>query len=188
MEVDKPYDPQVHLKSSDGTLFVTTLKCIKTSETISEMFENIGGDVENIGVIPLQNVDSPTLELVIKWIEHHKDAPQPSSEEIKDKTADTIDQWDENFLEIDLDQLYSLVSRCHSTYRGNFTGLFLLSQITAANYLNIPQLLWLTTRKIAMMIKNKSPQDIRTLFNIENDWTPQELENVQKENQWCEEK
>ena len=61
-------------------------------------------------------------------------------------------------------------------------------QITAANYLESPQLLWLTTRKIAYMIKGKSPEEIRTIFNIENDWTPQELEAVQKENQWCEEK
>jgi len=38
------------------------------------------------------------------------------------------------------------------------------------------------------MIKGKSPEEIRTIFNIENDWTPQELEAVQKENQWCEEK
>lgn len=61
-------------------------------------------------------------------------------------------------------------------------------QITASNYLNIPGLLWLTTREVAYMIKGKSPEEIRTLFNIENDWTVAELEQVQKENQWCEEK
>lgn len=38
------------------------------------------------------------------------------------------------------------------------------------------------------MIKGKSPEEIRQLFNIENDWTQAELEAVQKENQWCEEK
>jgi S-phase kinase-associated protein 1 len=38
------------------------------------------------------------------------------------------------------------------------------------------------------MIKGKSPEDIRNLFGIENDWSPGELEQIQKENQWCEEK
>jgi S-phase kinase-associated protein 1 len=38
------------------------------------------------------------------------------------------------------------------------------------------------------MIKGKSPEEIRQLFGIENDWTQSELEMVQKENQWCEEK
>lgn len=61
-------------------------------------------------------------------------------------------------------------------------------QITASNYLNIPGLLWLTTREVAYMMKGKSPEEIRQLFKIENDWTPAELEQVQKENQWCEEK
>jgi S-phase kinase-associated protein 1 len=54
--------------------------------------------------------------------------------------------------------------------------------------LNIPGLLWLTTREVAYMIKGKSPEEIRQKFNIANDWTPAELEQVQKENQWCEEK
>jgi S-phase kinase-associated protein 1 len=188
MEVDSPSDPAVHLKSSDGTLFQTTLKSIKMSGTIKDMLDHIDDGIENIGVIPLQNVDSTTLVQVIKWIEHHKNTPQPTSEEIKDKTADTIDEWDENYLqELDLDNLYDLVRRYNHLHSHALT-YFTITQITAANYLNIPQLLWLTTRKIAMMIKNKSPQEIRTLFNIENDWTAQELENVQKENQWCEEK
>jgi S-phase kinase-associated protein 1 len=34
----------------------------------------------------------------------------------------------------------------------------------------------------------KTPEEIRQLFNIPNSWTAAELEQVQKENQWCEEK
>lgn len=37
------------------------------------------------------------------------------------------------------------------------------------------------------MIKGKDPEEIRQLFDIENDWTPEELENVQRENSYCEE-
>ncbi|XP_070492837.1 S-phase kinase-associated protein 1-like [Chironomus tepperi] len=156
----------IKLRSSDGNSFTTSLKCVKMCGTLKEMLLTL--DSVDIDEIPLHNVDSITLEKVIRWLEHHKNEPQPSSEDIKDKTAETIDDWDESFLDVELNQLYEM--------------------ITAANYLEIPQLLWLTTRKIAYMIKGKSPEEIRTIFNIENDWTPQELEAVQKENQWCEEK
>lgn len=60
-------------------------------------------------------------------------------------------------------------------------------QITACNFLSLPGLLWLTTREIAYMIKGKDPEEIRQLFGIENDWTPDELEKVQRENAYCEE-
>ena len=44
----------------------------------------------------------------------------------------------------------------------------------AANYLDIKSLLELACARVASMIKNKSVQEIRTFFNIENDFTPEE--------------
>ena len=38
------------------------------------------------------------------------------------------------------------------------------------------------------MIKGKNPEEIRKTFNIENDFTPSEQEELRKENEWCEEK
>jgi S-phase kinase-associated protein 1 len=34
----------------------------------------------------------------------------------------------------------------------------------------------------------KTPEQIRTTFNIKNDFTPEEEEQVRKENEWCEER
>lgn len=75
--------------------------------TLKEMLITL--DSSDIDEIPLQNVDGVTLEKVVTWLEKHKDEPQPTSDEIKDKTADTIDEWDESFLEVELQQLYDLV-------------------------------------------------------------------------------
>lgn len=38
------------------------------------------------------------------------------------------------------------------------------------------------------MIKGKTPEEIRKTFNIKNDFTPSEEEQVRKENEWSEEK
>ncbi|KYN17851.1 S-phase kinase-associated protein 1 [Trachymyrmex cornetzi] len=43
-------------------------------------------------------------------------------------------------------------------------------------------------KTIANMIKGKTPEEIRKTFNIENDFTASEEEQVRKENGWCEKK
>ncbi|KAA8532009.1 hypothetical protein F0562_006849 [Nyssa sinensis] len=57
--------------------------------------------------------------------------------------------------------------------------------VKAANYLNIKSLLDLTCQTVADMIKGKTPEEIRKTFNIKNDFTPEEEEEVRRENQWA---
>ena len=38
---------------------------------------------------------------------------------------------------------------------------------------------------VANMIKGKTPEEIRKTFNIRNDFTPEEEEEVRRENQWA---
>lgn len=64
-------------------------------------------------------------------------------------------------------------------------SLFWCFQNQAANYLNIKSLLDLTCQTVADMIKGKTPEEIRKTFNIKNDFTPEEEEEVRRENQWA---
>lgn len=50
--------------------------------------------------------------------------------------------------------------------------------LQAANYLDIKGLLDVTCKTVANMIKGKSPEEIRKTFNIKNDFTPAEEEQV----------
>jgi S-phase kinase-associated protein 1 len=43
----------------------------------------------------------------------------------------------------------------------------------------------LTCQTVAHMIKGKTAEEIRTTFNIKNDFTPEEEEEVRRENQWA---
>ena len=65
----------------------------------------------------------------------------------------------------------------------------ILSAISIINFSNTFQgLLDFTCKTVANMIKGKTPEEIRKTFNIKNDFTPSEEEQVRKENEWCEEK
>jgi S-phase kinase-associated protein 1 len=67
---------------------------------------------------------------------------------------------------------------------GDMDTLFKI--ILGANFLDIPRLLDLGCKHVANMIKGKKTEEIRKTFNIENDFTEEEEEQVRKENEWCE--
>ena len=71
----------------------------------------------------------------------------------------------------------------------NFVSIVLLggcySYFQAANFLNIKGLLDLTCKTVADMMTGKSLPEIRKMFHIINDYTPEEEEQVRKENQWA---
>ena len=50
--------------------------------------------------------------------------------------------------------------------------------LQAANYLDIKGLLDVTCKTVANLIKGKTPDEIRKTFNIKNDFTPAEEEQV----------
>lgn len=77
-----------------------------------------------------------------------------------------MSEWDAAFVSVEQELLFEL--------------------ILAANYMDIRPLLDLTCSKVASMIKGKTPEDIRRTFNIENDFTPDEENQVREENKWCE--
>lgn len=50
--------------------------------------------------------------------------------------------------------------------------------------MNVKGLLDLTCQTVADMIKGKTTEEIREAFNIENDFTPEEEEEIRRKNMW----
>ncbi|KAF0298438.1 S-phase kinase-associated protein 1 [Amphibalanus amphitrite] len=159
----------IKLQSSDGEVFEVDVEVAKASVVIKTMLEDLGVDEGEEEIVPLPNVNAAILRKVLQWASHHKDdPPQPEDDENKQKRTDDISSWDADFLKVDQGTLFEL--------------------ILAANYLDIKGLLDVTCKTVANMIKGKTPEEIRKTFNIKNDFTPIEEEQVRKENEWCEEK
>ncbi|XP_058181382.1 SKP1-like protein 1 [Rhododendron vialii] len=108
--------------------------------------------------VPVPNVDGKTLAMVMEYCQKHAD-----SESYKDD--EQLKTYDAEFLDTDQEVLFRL--------------------LLAANYLDVRELLDATCQKVADMIKGYTPEEIRKTFKIANDFTPEEEEEVRKENAWA---
>ncbi|KAJ8477501.1 hypothetical protein OPV22_021228 [Ensete ventricosum] len=153
----------ITLRSSDGEVFEVEEAVAMESQTIKHMIED---DCADNG-IPLPNVTSKILAKVVEYCKKHVDAAarSSSSDDAPSVTEVDLKTWDADFVKVDQATLFDL--------------------ILAANYLNIKGLLDLTCQTVADMIKGKTPEEIRKTFNIKNDFTPEEEEEVRRENQWA---
>ncbi|KAF8684609.1 Skp1 family, dimerization domain [Rhizoctonia solani] len=113
--------------------------------------------------VSLPNVNAATFQKIVEYCEHHKDDVIPPPQEVDSFTNHigfgsiqpiNIDDWDRRFMQVEEKMIFDI--------------------ILAANYLDIKPLLDLGTKTIGELIKGKSPEEIRRLLNIANDFTPEE--------------
>uniref|UniRef100_A0A1A9WZ39 S-phase kinase-associated protein 1 n=1 Tax=Glossina brevipalpis TaxID=37001 RepID=A0A1A9WZ39_9MUSC len=158
--------PNIKLESSDGEIFDVDVKIAKCSGTIRTMLEDCGMEDNVNAIVPLLNVNSAILRKILVWADHHKDDPLPAEDD-ENKRTYHISLWDADFVKVDQSTLFDL--------------------ILAANYLDIKSLLHVTCKTVANMMEGKTPEMIRKFFNIPNDFTPAEKEQLGAENEWSEE-
>ncbi|KAI9506239.1 hypothetical protein GGI25_002142 [Coemansia spiralis] len=157
----------VKLSSSDGREFEVNMKVATQSALIKNLLYDLG---ETDEAIPLPNVNGNVLEKIIEYCTHHMDDPPALNEEYDDlpKRSDDIEPWDEKFIDVDQELLFEI--------------------LLASNYMDIKPLLDLGCKTVANMIRNKSAEEIRKMFNIEEDFTEEEKEQIRRENEWAEDR
>ena len=98
----------------------------------------------------------PILLKAFAFCEHLKDHAPPEIEKPLKSTdmCSIVDPWYAWYIDVDELMLFELCS--------------------AAERLDIKPLIELACAKITSLVKNKSVQEIRKFFNIENDFTPEE--------------
>lgn len=102
------------------------------------------------GVILVPNVKGSVLSKVLAFCRKHVESS--SDEDLK--------TWDKEFVKVDQATLFDL--------------------ILAAGYLNIRDLMDLTCQTAADVIKNMSVDNVRKIFDIDNDFTPERRERGSK--------
>ncbi|GAB0131931.1 E3 ubiquitin ligase complex SCF subunit scon-3 [Epichloe bromicola] len=162
---------KVWLASNDSAIIEVDRVVVERSMLIKNMLDDIGDDMINqSNPIPIPNVNEAVLRKVIEWCEHHRNDPPQAQDDESDgrrRTTD-IEEWDQKFMQVDQEMLFEI--------------------ILASNYLDIKPLLDVGCKTVANMIKGKSPEEIRKTFNITNDFTPEEEEQIRRENEWAEDR
>ena len=107
---------------------------------------------------------------MLQWCDRHKDTLDQENDELThpDQKTAPVNEWDREFMQVDQESLFEI--------------------ILAANYMDISVLLDLGCRTVANMIKGKTAEEIRKTFNIQNDFTPEEEDQIRRENEWAEDR
>lgn len=155
----------VKITTSEGNTKEVKVGIIKQSVLIRGLIDDTGIEED----IPLPNVKRATLDKIITYCEHVASNTPPTLEKPlrSANLSDLVSPWYAQYIDVSNTELFDL--------------------ILASNYLDIKSLLELSTAKVASVIKNKTVQEIRDFFNIENDFTPEEEMQIMEENKWAEE-
>ncbi|KAJ1335072.1 S-phase kinase-associated protein 1 [Microdochium nivale] len=185
---------KIKLQSNDQHLIEVDQQVAERSLLIKNMLEDLG-DAAVGQTIPIPNVTEPVLRKVIEWCEHHRNDPPSTNEEETDNRKKTteIEEWDQKYMQVDQEMLFEIILVCvylpftyyrHCAYPADISS----TDLQASNYLDIKPLLDVGCKTVANMIKGKSPEEIRKTFNITNDFTPEEEEQIRRENEWAEDR
>ena len=121
---------------------------------------------------------------MIQWATYHKDDPPlPEDDENKEKRTDDICSWDADFLKVDQGTLFELILAANYLDIKVESVLF-YDLLLSCHVLSplLQGLLDVTCKTVANMIKGKTPEEIRKTFNIKNDFTQAEEEQVSRIN------
>lgn len=131
----------IKLQTSDNEIVQIDKKLADKSETISN-----SAKTSSNGAIPVE-MTAATLRMVIQWLKYHQ--KDPVQKEDEEAHLETVPEWDQEFLSGEMDTTLEL--------------------LIAADQLKIRGLVAVCAKTVADNMKGKSPEQIRTLFNIPND-------------------
>ncbi|XP_054782632.1 putative leucine-rich repeat receptor-like serine/threonine-protein kinase At2g19230 [Prosopis cineraria] len=135
--------------SSDGDEFKITVGTAMQSELLNRMLKD---DDCVFNKVPMSPVNTATLVKVMEYCQKHADGGASDSGDVED-----LKRWDDEFIKVDSEDM-------------------LFHILVAANYLEIVSLFDLACHAVGNLMKGKAPKEIPRIFNIENDFSPEEQE------------
>jgi len=159
----------VKLVSKEGDVYEVPIAVAKMSTLVATTIDDDDAEEDDeIREIPLPNVRDAVLTKVIEYCTHYKEEPMtPIQTPLKSsKIEDLVQPWYASFVKVEQILLFELV--------------------TAANFMDIKPLLDLTCLAVAVLIKGKKASELRSIFNISNEFSPEEEAQVREENKWVE--
>jgi S-phase kinase-associated protein 1 len=106
-------------------------------------------------VIPVPNVEAEVMKSVVDFCEFRSEK----------RTSSEKSDFDRVFFDVDIGVVLKLVS--------------------AANFLDVPDLLDGACDAAAARMRGKTPDELRAILNVKREYTKEEIASVMKENAWA---
>jgi len=142
------------IKSKDGQTFEVEEKCLGMSKVLKDLVNDFPEPEKEL---PVNEVEGKCLERIIDYLKHYeterpKEIPKPlPSPDLKQ----VVSEWDYNYINpLKLEEVVDLVN--------------------AANFLDIPDLVNLSSAKLASEMINCPVEEAREKFGIKCDMTEEE--------------
>ncbi|GAV07999.1 hypothetical protein RvY_17765 [Ramazzottius varieornatus] len=164
----------IRIRTEDGEIFQVEEQAAKQSKVIKDLLEmslESGSGDKDDDILPLPKIRKEIFRKVHHWMDYHaKHDGEPKElteeEEILARFCEEIPEWDQKYLQVDQSSLFEIM--------------------LAADYLDIKKLRGLCCKTVANILKGKTVEQIREMYGIENDFTPEEEEEIRKQTAWCE--
>jgi len=198
-----PSEQCVTLVSKDARQFNVPERIAYVSVTLRDMLQDL---LPQRDPIPLTEISGTTLERVIAYCALYlknntpPPPPPPSSSSSSSSTSTSavatpmavvnstdVSKYTPHDVELEYDAHHPRLDTPLEPWERQICDIdqcSLFDLTNAANYLHITTLLEASCKIIAERIKGKSTAEIRTMFNIVNDFTPEEEEEMARENTW----
>lgn len=178
---DNTTEKTVMLKSNDGMKFEVSETAAKQSTVICSIIEARSVMDPKDDPIPIPNVNAQILKMVINYCEKCVEAADEAETETTMQGSSTT--------QVAADEASSRISdeelRIWDEIFGGVDMKTLLNLVNAVNYLNIQGLLNVTCKKVAGKMEGMRVEEIRQAFNITNDYTAEEEEEIRQKHHWA---
>uniref|UniRef100_A0A915CR10 Skp1-related protein n=1 Tax=Ditylenchus dipsaci TaxID=166011 RepID=A0A915CR10_9BILA len=118
--------------------------------------------------LTVNEVSTPIFKKVLEWCEEHKDLKEPVVQDhpiTGERIRFILNNYEKKFFDIPADEIMEL--------------------LTAANYLNLESMYLFGCQSMAVLLNNKSLEEVRKLLKLQDDLTEEQKEAVRKEHAWC---
>lgn len=160
------------VEMSEHLGLIKTMMSKDTNEVDSDGSDDEDDD-SNTDIIPLPNVESKYFKEILKFLEI--------------LLTNELPKIQKPLIDSDMAKVLGENGKVYADYVSSYDTDTIFEIISASNYLDCKPLLNLMCAKVASEIKGKTPEEIRTKFNIENDFSPEEEAKIREENKWVEE-
>lgn len=162
------------VKTKEGKQHHLAKHQVKQIGLLRMMTEALGDDearTSDCEEVPLNTIRAEDLEIILRWTDHYKDEDMflKGQDKKLEKHSNLRDvrHWDEELITSLTDsQLYSLMIAC--------------------NFLDVKVLTDSCSKIIAFKMIGKSVEEVRDMFEEENDYDSEEEEEIKSKNAWAE--